>query len=541
VQFLSFPPVPPPPQPARDLDELAAPALPPSPVRLAGLFPTAAAALTFAGQLAGAGQGPDAGFGRSRGSTGWWVRAEAPLAAAREQIAAARGETFVEIAGTLARDRGWGDAPPESATDPAPRIEDVGVITLVRIAGLARAQLPMPPELAVLVPGSRLAWVVQRALDLRLTVGYRTVGLQPLFATDTGRAAEQTLFEIRLAAGAAALPPSFLAALDQDPVLLPCRPVGERLLVQHPLASPLPDAQLARLAESDPAAGSWVLAGAGRSCSRLVPRGAWCDGAGLVRLDDNYQLVDMAPAPGEQAAAPAEPPAPALRLVRSRTTGVVVDAILLDDAELACLPALLEGQPLADIALLVRGRSWHLLLAPGGLLERLPLGEPLHCIGPGLLYLPVGYRTQPLLPPAARSALFGADASRAIVVQPDVALRFALEGREPVWTLWAGEPPPVDHQLPPSAHDALAEVDRLVAPPPAAGATTPTRLTGTEPLPRRPAAPTRNWWDEAFALEQAGHLAEAAKLHEQHNQLRRAAHLYERAAREGNPARAPRS
>ncbi|MCA1672368.1 MAG: hypothetical protein LC799_09255, partial [Actinobacteria bacterium] len=317
--------------------------------------------------------------------------------------------------------------------------------------------------------------------------------------------------------------------------VLACRPVGERLLVQHPLASPLPDSQLARLAESHPAGGTWILAGPGWGCARLVAHGELCDGAALVRLDDTYQLVDLNPGPPEQAAGPAEPPAPPLRLVRSRTRGVDVDAILLDDTDLACLPALLEGQPLADIALLVRGRDRHLLLAPGGLLERLPIGEPLYCLGPGLLYLPLGYRTQPLLPPSARSALFPTDTDTAIVLQPDVALAFSLQGRQPVWTLWAGEAPLLDPQLPPAAHDTLAEVDRLVAQPTTPATPTPTHRPGiTDRRPIRPPTPARSWWTEALELEAAGDLAGAAQLHEQHNQLLRAAHLYERAAREGS-------
>lgn len=540
------------PEPAPELDELAALAPPPPPIRLAGLFPTAAAALSFTGHLDGSGQAHSLSFGRSPGSTGWWVRAEAPLAPAREQITAARGQTFVEVAGALVRDRGWGDTPPDTPTQPTPDIHPVGAVTLVRVAGLTRAELPMPPQLAVLVPTTRLTWVIQRALDLRLTVNYRPVWLQPLFATHTDRATEtaptQTvLFDVRLQAGTSGLPASFLAALEHEPSVLACRPVGERLLVQHPLASPLPDGQLARLAESHPAGGTWILAGPGWGCARLVAHGELCDGAALVRLDDTYQLVDLNPGPPEQAAGPAEPPAPPLRLVRSRTRGVDVDAILLDDTDLVCLPALLEGQPLADIALLVRGRDRHLLLtpptrgdrhlllAPGGLLERLPIGEPLYCLGPGLLYLPMGYRTQPLLPPSARSALFPTDANTAIVLQPDVALAFSLQGRQPVWTLWAGEAPPLDPQLPPSAHHTLAEVDRLVAPPTTPATTTPTRRPDlTERLHARPPAPARSWWIEALELEAAGDLAGAARLHEQHNELLRAAHLYERAARESS-------
>jgi len=46
------------------------------------------------------------------------------------------------------------------------------------------------------------------------------------------------------------------------------------------------------------------------------------------------------------------------------------------------------------------------------------------------------------------------------------------------------------------------------------------------------ADPARTWREEAWAAELAGDLVRAAELHEANNDLRRAAHLYELAARQ---------
>ena len=505
------------------LDEFAPPLPPPPPIRLAGLFPTAAAALAFAGQLGGSLGQDEMEFGTSPGSAGWWVSAEAPLATSRELIVAAGGQTFVEVDGLLVRDRGWGDPPTAGDPTDEPARVSVGIMTLVRVAGLAPADLPAPPELVVIARGERLPWIVQRALDLGLGVGYRAALLRPLFATDAERAIESTV-EVHVRGRGSGLPPSFVSALQHHPDLVACRAVGERLLIQHPFASPLPDPQLAHLPEADPTGATWILAAGGKRCARLVPQGQLSDGAGLVRLADGYQLIDVEPA---EEPAMEQPDPPVLGLVRSRTRGAGVDAILLDDEELACVPALLEGHPLADYALLVRGRNRHLVLAPGGVLDRLPLGEPLYCLGPGLLYVPVGFRMRPALPPSARKALFPTDPNTAIVVQPDAALRFRLAHREPVWALWAGQAPPITLELPDAAQEALAEVDRILTP---AETPQPAAATRTSPANDRSGEP--DWWTVAFELERTGKFAEAAQLHEKHNQLLRAAHLYEREARE---------
>ncbi|HEX2297711.1 MAG TPA: hypothetical protein VHH34_04200, partial [Pseudonocardiaceae bacterium] len=290
--------------------------------------------------------------------------------------------------------------------------------------------------------------------------------------------------------------------------------------------------RLATLAAGRAGAGGWLLAGVGFGSARLTPLTEQRDGVAYVRRADQHRIPDLDEDWAAIARSAREPEPVPLTLVRARTPDAVVEAVLLDDDDLGCLPALLAGRPLADLAMLARGRDQHLMLAPGGVLERLPLGEPLYRLGPGPLFLPVGTRTGPALPPTARAALFPTTPDTALVLLPDATRVFSLAHREPVWTLWAGPPPRVDPQLPPGARRALIEVDEL---------TTPAAPQRRSPAPRaerrrvepsrRPApARPRTWRDDALDAELADDLARAAELCERNGELRRAAHLYERAA-----------
>ncbi len=343
------------------------------------------------------------------------------------------------------------------------------------------------------------------------------------------------------------LPASLLTALDHDPFVLVCRVTGDALLVQHAMASALPDPLLADLVD----AGTWVLADASFGCWRLAGLGEPTDAATLVRLADDYPLE--APDPVASAVAGTSPAAGsaslrlegrAVAIVPARTSEADAEAALLDDDDLTAVPLLLEGHPLAETAFVVRGRDRHLLLAPGGLLERLPVGEPLYRLGPGPLFLPVGYRTRPRLPPSARRALFGAGDDVAVVALPDRAVAFDLRTRHPVWTLWAGPGPQLDLQLPPEIEAALADVDAQAtprppepepepAPQPPAGGLQRARELWKKLRSRAPEAPSapRTWLNDALDAEFADDWARAAELHERHGDPLRAAHLYERAAR----------
>jgi hypothetical protein len=459
------------------------------------------------------------------------------LAVGRELITAAGGRVHVEVDGRMLPDRGWGDDVPAAVDAGAgPDVEQIEIMELVQAAGLHRHVLPAADHVTVLAPARRLTALAQRSMDLGLTICHRLVRLDQLF--DEGRNDRPSMFEVQLTAPSGSLPAALLAALNRDPSVLACRRPAERLLIQNGLASALPDRRLAELAARESGNGTWLLADVGFGSARLVPMTELRDGSSLVRLSDQHRLGDIDDG-WETHSGPVANPEPApLRLVRTRSRATV-DAVLLDDADLSCLPALLVGRPLADLALLARGRDRHLMLAPGGVLEQLPVGEPLYRLGPGPLFLPLGYRIQPSLPPSARDALFQTTPETALVMQETAILEFPLE-RKPVWTLWAGALPPVDRQLPPDARRALAEVDQLTtaAPtpePPRKSAFTrlSDRLAGQVrgPSDERP----RTWRDEALEAELADDLVRAAELCERNGEVRRAAHLYERAAHQ--PAR----
>jgi hypothetical protein len=513
-------------------------------VRLYVRFTTAWAALVFAGQLGGQ---PVGTLNCLRGGpgNGWWIRADLTLEVARELVTVGSGEIYRPDGEQLVRDRAWGAARQQTIAVSA--LQSITMLEMIRAAGL-QAGPPRPlREAVLLLPGYLVAGVVRRAMDLQLEASYRPVAMSPLFEPDT---AARTGYELYLRAGSGAtLPAFFMAALDRDPFILVCRLVGDTVLMRHHLTSPLPDNSLASLSADE----IWVFADAAYGCARLRPLGEARDGISLVRRGADHELVDVSPEPGwvTSAEAPAEPVPPELTLVRANMTGMPVDAALLDDADLGCLPALLAGEPLAEAAMVIRGLDRHLLTAPGGLLEQLPVGEPLYCLGPGSLYLPLGYRLKPALPPAAREELFPTDKSTAIVLLSHAALRYRLERRKPVWRLWAGPVPQVDDQLPAETVADLQSLDPELpgaGPDPAgagaAGAGEPGEPAGlpgsatpTAPQPAQPSAgapdagsPARTWRDEAYEAELSRDFVTAAEIHLQHDDPLRAARLYERAA-----------
>jgi hypothetical protein len=299
--------------------------------------------------------------------------------------------------------------------------------------------------------------------------------------------------------------------------------------VQHGLGSAVTDSQLVTLI---PAGQRWLLADAAFGCARVRDLAEPRDSSGLVRLDHGYSIE---PCPAGVAATAVRPVPVAV--VPGRTSGAAVDAVLLEEDDLPVLARLLENHRLADLAWLVRGRDKHLLLAAGGLLDRLPVGEALFRVGPGALYLPIGYRLSPAIPPSARAELFAASAVRGVVLRPGRGWEFDVSqaNRVPVWTLWLGALPAVDPQLLP---ETVAELDAVEAEfrPPAPARARPSR---SRFVPRRrPESRDRTWRDDAFDAEMAGDLVGAAQLFERNGEPLRAAHLYETEARSEVPRRA---
>jgi hypothetical protein len=502
-------------------------------VSYAARFPSAAAALAFAAGCAATGA-PATGYCLDAAGH-WWVRAELTLHIGRELALAVDGQGYVEVEdGALLRDTGWGPPPGDRrapGTVPARTLTPSTLLELVRAAGLIPVDPPPMSEAHLLAPGALVRPAVRRALELELTTGHRVVRLRPMFpAGADGDADAGMTFEVVLRAPAGQIPPSYLAALADYPLSAVCRPVGDgRIVIQHGLASPLTDRQLLALFPE----GRWAL------CDALY--GSWRIEQLAAELTDSGTLVEISARHplDRQRLAEADPALDtavdreAVRLIPARYAGRRVDACLLDTDDLETLALLLEGHPLADTATVVPGRDRHLLLAPGGVHDRVPIGLLLTCIGPKLLYIPVGQRLTPSLPRVARETLFGVDDDHAVVVLPDRRLVFDLTARQPAWLLWAADPPAVDSDLPAeslAALRSLAEAEAGIPPPkpPPPKRTLVDRLRGRRAAP----APPRRWQDEAFDAERVGDLIRAAELHEQHNEHFKAGLLWERAAEE---------
>jgi hypothetical protein len=462
---------------------------------------------------------------------GWWLRADLALETARELVSVTSGEIYLASDGELRRDRGWGESAGIGEPVKLSDLTKVAVLELVRAAGLHRRQVRPMSEAVLLLPGYLVAGVARRALDLELEVSYRQVTLTPLF--DDGQVSR--CYAVSVIAPKGVIPAFFIAAIDRDPFILLCRRAGDTVLIQHQMASPLADGSLASLAGD----ATWVLAEAVYGCAEAREFGPIQDGTSLVRRGSDHELSDLDSLAGwnEPSEADDEPAGPELTLTPATMVGVPVDAALLDDADLDCLPMLLAGEPLAEAAMLVRGRDRHLLTAAGGLLEELPVGEPLYCLGPGNLYLPLGYRLQPRLPVQARRKLYPADGSAAVVVLPDRALGYDLAARVPAWTLWTGPDPEIDYQIPESVASDLEALDDELTARPARPKPEPKPKTPAQPRPvtsiasrPAPAELPRSWRDQAYDAELAGNYARAAEFFANNNEPLRAARLYERAA-----------
>jgi hypothetical protein len=509
---------------------------------LAVRFATAASALVFSGRLATLGRIAAGDHRRSADHSSWWVVTRLALDLGRQLAEATSGEVFLVSGPQLVRDQGWGDWDRAAARGSAERLPleslpEVTLLDLVRWAGLHSVPAREVDEAVVLLKARLASGVIRRALELGLQVTYRPTRLAPLFDGEPVDGSRHgVVLELLLRSPRGQLPAALLDALHRDPSSLLCRRVGgeDAVLMQYRHGSPLEDGALLELAGQD----VWLLAGPGFGCARLERLGEPLDGAALVALAADFPLRDAGASPDWADPEPGTPSAPRLTVVPARTSDAGIDGVLLGDAHLDSVRLLLEGHPLADSVQVVPGREQHLLLAGGGLLERLPLGLPLYCLGPGPLYLPLGHRTQPLLPPSARETLFRCDADRAVVLTMHAALVFDLSLRQPAWRLWAGPPPELDFQLPDEARSVLRMIDaksapavrhRAVPPAPAPGP----RPRGTGDRPRDPW--TREirpvgWRDMALEAELSGDLVRAAEIHERNDDHLRAAHLYERAA-----------
>ncbi|MBG0562555.1 hypothetical protein [Actinoplanes aureus] len=516
-----LPPDPPPPLPAVTPPPLLQPS-PPAPVPASDevfvCLPDASRALRCLSLLGGS---EDRIY--QRGST-WWLHTEADLDLVRTAAYGAGGRIYARHDDLLFLHRPFGG--PVSGSDgiAVSVLEPSDITELVRHAPLAPVRKAPLHDAAVLTPGVTTEEMVHRALELDLDVWQRPVRLSPLGAHDEG---ETVMLEVTVRAGGArTIPAGLFAVADRLPLTTAFRRAGEQggLLVQHGAGLPIADYQLSALLP----AGGWALADEAFGAWRVEPLGGHQPAASLIRVATGFERQHQEPL-GDHGTTTNAP----LRVIPRRSPGQRVDAVLLDDTDLVLVPLMLEGHPLAEAALIIRGRDRHLLVAAGGLLVDVGIGTPLTCLGPGPLFLPIGSALSPELPPAARRRLFLPDDRHIVVILDGAALHFPIAGRRPVWELWAPERPRIDLQLPPATAEALTELTREQDIPRPEAPLVPL----PQPFPSRPATSPDDWREQAWQAERNGDLAQAAALHRAHHQPLQAARLLERLALERDAER----
>jgi hypothetical protein len=390
---------------------------------------------------------------------------------------------------------------------------------------------------AVVVTGARLGQVVLR----RAAVMGLAVELIPVQRHPTAGGASMPAVALRLRWQGNNPPSVLLTALARLPDTAVTRPVavapmegaaplqGLLVDVRH---QPPPAAAL--VAGLIPPGEAWLLGSPDVGNWRIEPRGAAIDG--LTLLATKRVPTPPPPITTTDMRLPSSIPMAIGLLPDKANSARHPDAVLLLDDELAWTRRFLMARPAAaETAYLLPGPGRHLLLAPGGLLERVPFGVSLCWIGQEPLLVEQGQRFHPPLPAAARARMFAAGAEEVVVVVrhgPDelFVARYALSALCPAWHLWLADPPPVAAGITGRAAErlqALADrIDRERPRPPREP-----RLPILARLRLRPAGRDEQL-RRALALEATGHLVAAAELLEQVGEPVRAARLYERAAGE---------
>jgi hypothetical protein len=473
--------------------------------------------LSFLGAVAGARLVEEAVCRRSTDGSAWWAEVALSWQETADYVWAAGGTPFLRTGGRWL-------AVPIAQSAPAGRRQetlDPGAWTSVELADLVAgivlrpAPLPVVETVSAVLPGPLARWVLGRALAVGLQAAVIPAQRRPL----QGNSPETGVLLVRLRAARGTIPGSLLHAATRLPggiVGYPAGSTGGNLLIDVRHRAPMREAQLAAMI---PEGETWVLGPPDVGHWRLRLVGQEIDGATLLQAP---ALPALTPPLGDSAALPA--PVPVQLVARPGGTGRV-DAVLVDNDDLARLRAYLPGRPAAEVAFLLPGQGHHLLTAPGGLPGVVPFGIPLTRIGPGGLYVEVGHDFYPPLPDGARQQAFGLEGSRAVAVVQGGAYQFDPRRLVPAWSLWLGAAPEVRNGLSPDGEALLMCISEKIRREEAA------QIAPERPAPRQPDPSKRpRLLAEAQRLELAGKLVEAAELLEGAGELVRAARLYEEAA-----------
>lgn len=509
------PSTPPPPKPEPEPEPEAA-------AELTGArFRSATAVLSYLGSVAGSGLAREGVVRRSPDGL-WWAEVSVAPASVASLVLTGGGTPFVRSGKRWVPVDSSGllpDAKRGQKLDIS-RWQSLDLLDLLAAAHLHPGRYFPSESLDLVVPGPLGRWVLRRAAALALEIGIIPAMRRPLAG-----GAESGALRMRLRATRGTVPAAFVRALCNLPYVVAGVTTGGSegdLLVDVRVRTPIAAGLLASML---PAGETWVLGPPDVGHCRVRHVGAQLDGATLLDTPE----IAVADAP---PMLPADLPKRIPVRVVARADAAAVDAVLLDDTELAWLRSLLMGRPITEAAFLIPGAGAHLLLAPGGLPGQVPFGRPLTRIGPGALYIELGCAFYPPLPAAARIQQFGVSTQTAVAVSSGgTAFRFQMDHLLPCWSLFVGEAPTVRGGLSTEGSRILAAISEIVR---------RREIDQSQPLiglrsGRKPidAADVPGLLEEAAKEEARGNLLHAAELLEEAGLLGRAGRLYERAAGSG--------
>lgn len=518
----------PPPSRSRSVDRPPAPApaagakqdsAPPSSEGTGGRFFTPAGALAFLGSAAGTGRVKNVSCRREPDDGAWWAAVPLPWTDVAELVWAAGGQPFASQGGNR-----WVAIAPLSGPIESPTEHDL-ISTRswqrLTLAELVARISPIPTTLApapsvdVVAPGAVARWVLKRALAVGIKVSVAPARFGPL----NGEGGTGGGLLLRLRGEGRVIPTSLMHAISRIPHTIVGRPIGGEvggMLVEAHHRITVRESLLHRMV---PEHQVWVIGGPEHGNGRLTLIGKDTDGESFLQAP-TLEYQDL-PANEEVTL----PRGVTVALVDRPLSTPRVDAVLVDDDQLAWLRDYLPGRPAGEISFLLPGAGRHLLTAPGGLTGEVPFGIPLTRVGPGGLYLESGQDFYPALPEGARRSAFELHPERPVAVIREGAYRFDISRMVPSWALWLGPIPEVTPGISPKGEGLLREISEAV------------RRAETEQgqIPqqqkRQPRADNRSTLlADAQRAEMAGDLVRAAELLESAGELARAGRLYERAA-----------
>lgn len=490
---------------------------PPAAAATGGRFSSPGGVLAFLNAVAGLRLTEQAECRRSIDGAWWWSAVELTWAQAAELVWAAGGVPYSR------RDRAWvfslsadgqvGGAMADKI-DPSnwPEVElaDLVAATPFQSAGAA----PALDAAEVVLPGTLAQWGLRRALEYGLQVRMASALRRPL----RGAGAESGAVLLKLRGEGKRVPGALLHAFARMPYTTVARAAGmeeSRLLIDIRCRAPLAETLFARMI---PANEVWVLGTPDVGHSRLRVSETDIDGSALVAAPTMANVA--APAAGA-----VKMPAPLPVRLEPRPGGSSrVDAVLIDDAELAWLRDFLIGRPVGESAFLLPGNGRHLLTAPGGLASAVPFGVPMLRVGPGGLYVESGHAFSPPLPEGARRAAFDLKSGRSVAVTPERIFQFDTAQMLPAWRLWLGPAPPITSGVSGEGAKLLAGLAEYLRQQEAG-------VKKEEPQPQATRKVERSeLLAKAMEAELAGDLVTAASLLESAGELGQAGRLFEKAA-----------